>query len=119
MNEGLKKAIFECIHANKKLYLEESSLILDAIEPLIDYDYQELRNYSESMKAQSEEYELEVRRLKEELATIKGAIMKNDITVEHRADGSYAVFRTVDLLGNQDASNQSNKSATNGSSSKP
>jgi hypothetical protein len=64
MNIDLRKELTDKIDSCYKS-LDITDSILDLIEPLIDYEYQELRNYSESMKAQSEEYELEVRRLRE------------------------------------------------------
>ena len=45
--------------------------IIAQLEPIIDYDYQELRNYSESIKAQYEDAELEVRRLRQLLEIIE------------------------------------------------
>jgi hypothetical protein len=54
----------EYMHAN-------IDVALDKIGPLIDYDYQELRNYSESMKKQYEDSELEVRRLRRKNEILK------------------------------------------------
>ena len=47
------------------IHEERRREIIAQLEPLIDSEYQELRNYSESMKAQYEDAELEVRRLRE------------------------------------------------------
>jgi hypothetical protein len=76
MNAELKEKILGLlIEPNEERWLdpvEITNIVMNQIVPIIDEqnqklidDYLELRNYSESMKAQFEDSELEVRRLTE------------------------------------------------------